>query len=448
MTAVVPLRGLEPRRIPPHNYEAEQALLAALLSHNAVFPAVVGAVSPEDFADPVHGRIFAAACRLIAEGRTANALTLGNHFDADGALEEVGGAAYLARLQNSVVTLVGVEDYAATIRDLANRRRAIERLERGLDELYTVDFDRTGADVAADISADLTAAVVTGRDDFETIADVAERVVESLGKDLPCCPTGLASLDAVLEGGLYAERLYGFAARYKVGKTMLLATIAQNLNLDGNRALYMCLEMGSDQITQRILGRMMGVNALAFMKPGWRDSPDFIAAAGRAAVDMRNHNNLLFEQRRASLEEVRQSIARAALRHGVKGVIIDYLQLITGQQRGQTTAAFLDDVTRTLTDLTKRYGIWIVIAAQLNQDGNVRQGESLLMDCDVSFKLHKVESIGAPDRGWLQCIAHRYGEKRDVGSELNPAFEIETRAGPFFVDIGDRAPAEAPLIEG
>jgi hypothetical protein len=112
-------------RQPPRNYEAEQALLAALLANNAVFGQMVGMVTAGDFADPLHGRIFTAACRLIERGEIANYLTLRPQFDQDPALAEIGGSKYLAHLENSVVTILSCDDYARVIRDLADRRRPI-----------------------------------------------------------------------------------------------------------------------------------------------------------------------------------------------------------------------------------------------------------------------------------------------------------------------------------
>jgi len=91
------LRGDEmPLRVPPHNYEAEQALLGAILANNLVLDRVSEFLLPEHFADAVHGRIYEAATKLIQRGQIANVLTLKNMFDQDAALAEVGGAQYLA----------------------------------------------------------------------------------------------------------------------------------------------------------------------------------------------------------------------------------------------------------------------------------------------------------------------------------------------------------------
>src|ERR1700746_513568 len=98
-------------RIRPHNYEAEMARLGAILANNLVFDKVNEFLRPDHFADALHGRIYESAGKLIERGQIANALTLKTLFDQDPALIEHGGAAYLARLAASVVTIINAEDY-------------------------------------------------------------------------------------------------------------------------------------------------------------------------------------------------------------------------------------------------------------------------------------------------------------------------------------------------
>src|SRR5690606_19458470 len=141
------LRGDEvPLRVPPHNYEAEQALLGAILANNLVLDRVSEFLLPEHFADAVHGRIYEAATKLIQRGQIANVLTLKNMFDQDAALAEVGGAQYLARLANSVVTIINAEDYGRTIHDMYLRRQLIDLGEEVVNDAFTFDLDIAALD--------------------------------------------------------------------------------------------------------------------------------------------------------------------------------------------------------------------------------------------------------------------------------------------------------------
>src|SRR5215472_4626916 len=111
------------------NFDAERALLAALLARNELWYKAADIVRPEHFADPLHGRIFSAIGRTLQVGSIANVVTLKAEFDSDPALADQGGAKYLALLSASVVTLHNIADYAEVIRDLWVRREVVDRAE-------------------------------------------------------------------------------------------------------------------------------------------------------------------------------------------------------------------------------------------------------------------------------------------------------------------------------
>src|SRR5260221_12121553 len=110
---------------PPSNTEAEQALLGAILINNAAYSRVAEFLAPEHFANAVHGRIYAAIGKLLDRGQIANPITLKNLFDQDGALAEIGGAQYLAKLAEAAVTNINTQHFRRTIHELHLRRRLV-----------------------------------------------------------------------------------------------------------------------------------------------------------------------------------------------------------------------------------------------------------------------------------------------------------------------------------
>ena len=130
VTTVTALPSVDPEtseyREPPHNIEADQGLLGAVLVNNRAYERVSEYLAPDHFADPVHGRIFAACGRLIEKGQIANPVTLKSLFDQDEALQEAGGAQYLIRLAASVVTVINADDYGQAIYDTFLRRELID----------------------------------------------------------------------------------------------------------------------------------------------------------------------------------------------------------------------------------------------------------------------------------------------------------------------------------
>ena len=146
-TRVTPLRESVPAhdpaavRIPPYNTEAEQALLGAILINNAAYARVSEFLAAEHFGNAVHGRIYAAIGKLIERGQIANPVTLKNLFDQDGALAEIGGAQYLARLAGAAVTVINAEDYGRAVHDLHLRRELIAMGEDVVNDAFRQDLD-------------------------------------------------------------------------------------------------------------------------------------------------------------------------------------------------------------------------------------------------------------------------------------------------------------------
>ena len=142
-TTVTPLREPDLERVPqpPANIEAEQALLGAILVNNTAHSRVAEFLMPEHFGNAVHGRIYAALGRLVERGQIANPVTLKNLFDQDGALAEIGGAQYLARLAEAAVTIINAEHYGRTIHDLHLRRELITIGQDVVTEAFRHDLD-------------------------------------------------------------------------------------------------------------------------------------------------------------------------------------------------------------------------------------------------------------------------------------------------------------------
>ncbi len=140
---VTPLRETNPEliRTPPYNTDAEQALLGAILINNGAYPRVSEFLLAEHFGNAVHARIFAAIAKLVERGQIANPVTLKNLFDQDGALTEIGGAQYLARLAGGAVTIINAEDYARHIHDLYLRRQLIALGEDVVNDAFRQDLD-------------------------------------------------------------------------------------------------------------------------------------------------------------------------------------------------------------------------------------------------------------------------------------------------------------------
>src|SRR5262249_15203950 len=153
-------------------------------------------------------------------------------------------------------------------------------------------------------------------------------------------PTGLAALDEAIGGGLIAGKLYGISARKKVGKTVLLGTLSHNLARAGVSHLFIALEMSPEEIEQRNAARELGINSIAFLKEPTKDLARRVA---EYACDL--GETAFYESAPgATLDEVRRMVSRAVVQHGIKGVILDYWQLVAGKARNETEEYHLRNV--------------------------------------------------------------------------------------------------------
>ncbi|HEX5795536.1 MAG TPA: DnaB-like helicase N-terminal domain-containing protein, partial [Geminicoccaceae bacterium] len=222
-------------RTQPHNIEAEQALLGAILINNEAYHRVSEFLRPEHFYEPVHGRIFDSMSRLIEQGRLADHLTLKVAFDEDDALRELDGARYLARLARAAETILNAADYGRLLHDFGLKRGLIHVGEELVNRAYDPTVPESGREQIELAEQQLFKLAQEGEfeggfREFPAVLTSAITMVEAAyHKDsrVTGVPTGLIDLDDKL-GGLQPSDLVILAARPSMGKTALAVTIAAN----------------------------------------------------------------------------------------------------------------------------------------------------------------------------------------------------------------------------
>jgi replicative DNA helicase len=360
----------EPVRTPPHNFDAEQALLRSILLSNRAFEKVSEFLQPEHFADPVHGRIFAACGKLIERGQVASPVTLKAHFESDGGLIEIGGTAYLAQLVNSVVSVINAGDYGRLVYDLHVRRELIVAATELTDAAYAMDIDREAGSLIEETERRLfdLAEHGTGRQSmraFDRVVDSAWARAEQArahGSGILGLSTGFADLDKVL-GGLSPSDLLVLGARPGMGKTAIALAIAHHLAKDGIPVGIFSLEMSAEQLATRLMASESGVSQHAISRgratdSDWEQARDALAQVRRLPLHIDDTAG-------ASMTRILARARHMKRRHGVGLLIVDHLHLIRAKAENRTQE--LTHISGTLKQVAKELELPVLALCQLSR---------------------------------------------------------------------------------
>ena len=421
---VTPLREPTPpaERDPPINYEAEQALLGAILANNGAFERVADFLRPDHFADAAHGRIYEAAQRLIERGQNANAVTLKNYFERDEGLAEVGGAAYLARLQALSVAIINAGDYGRTVHDLYLRRQLIDLGQEVVNDAFEHDLE---ADALSQIEATeqkLFALAETGQTgrDFkpfkDTLAEAIAMTEAALKRDsrVAGVATGFQDLDKLL-GGLQNSDLVILAGRPAMGKSSLATNIAYNVcsttrwqrAADGSEitepqpVAFFSLEMSAEQLATRILSEQAHVSS-SRMRRGEINEEEFNRVF-EANKTLSAHPLYIDDTPALTVSGLRTRARRLKRKVGLSLIIIDYLQLMQGSSKSSDSRVQeVSEITRGLKAVAKELDVPVVALSQLSrateqrddkrpQLSDLRESGSIEQDADVVLFIYREE---------------------------------------------------------
>jgi replicative DNA helicase len=214
----------------------------------------------------------------------------------------------------------------------------------------------------------------------------------------------------------------------KVGKTIFLGSISYNLNEMDIPHLWIACEMSSVELEQRHLARSLKINGLSFLKNG--NNEDLQRNIIRYMGNGFKTNITYLDAPCIRVDDMLDAIDSAVETYGIRGFILDYLQLVYGMSSDNRTD-HIEYVAQQLAGKVREHGIWGIVAAQLNQEGNTRNGEGLKLACDQLYTIHRpVHSYYS----WLEMNLSRYTPIGDVGSESVPSYELD-EFGPHFTPL-------------
>jgi len=413
----------KPLKLAPHNVEAEQALLGAILVNNEAFYRVSDFLTPEHFYEPIHREIYEVCGKIIRAGKTATPITVKTYLP-DQLLADVTMPQYLARLAAEATTVINAGDYGQTIYDLALRRNLILIGEEMTSTAYDSDVEMTADKQIEEAEKQLFDLAEKGRYDggFQgfnlALRDAIEMASEAYSRDgtLSGTATGLSDLDRLM-GGLQRSDLIILAARPAMGKTSLATNIAFHVarnwknevtpdghrkTVDGGQVAFFSLEMSAEQLATRILAEQAEISSSDIRRGNIHES-QFHRLVETSNV-MAQVPLYIDDTGGLSIRQLVAGARRLKRQKGVDLIIIDYVQLLSGSSRkaNENRVQELTEITTTLKALAKELEVPIIALSQLSRQvenredkhpqlADLRESGSIEQDADVVLFVYREE---------------------------------------------------------
>ena len=420
-------------RVPPHNLEAEESLIGAmLLSRDAITAAVEAHVETSDFYKPAHGHIYEAIQSLHGQGEPADPVTVAEELRRADLLDGIGGRASLLQIQANTPASANAGHYARIVNELALLRRLIgvagDIAEMGYDtsDDVTETLDRAEALVFEVAERRVSDTMVGIRDALQDTLDELEARYGD-DSDLVGVPTGFDEVDKKLHG-LQRSNLIILAARPGMGKTSLALGMARNVATQtGRPVVFFSMEMGALELTKRLLAMEAGVDATRLWtakltEPDWGKISHAVGRLAEAQLHIDDNPH-------CTVMEMRAKARRLRARHGDLGlVVVDYIQLMTPSSTGRRAAenrqVEVSEISRGLKILARELECPVIALSQLNRQleyrqdkrpmlADLRESGGLEQDADVVAFIYRDEVYNpeSDDRALAEIIIakHRNG---------------------------------------
>ncbi|HXH00299.1 MAG TPA: replicative DNA helicase [Sphingomicrobium sp.] len=407
----------------PQNVEAEAALLGALMIDNRLVEDIQLRLKPHHFFEPLHGRIYEAVLRMTDKNMVANPVTLKPIFEADEAMREVGGPAYLAQLTGSGAAVIGARDFAAQIYDLALLRALVgvgrDMVEGALDTSEEVaplsQIERAESELYRVAEEGGNESKVKSFGDATKLAlEQAERALNS-GGHLSGVTTGLDGINSKI-GGLHKSDLTILAGRPGMGKTALATNMAfacaQRFLRDtedgvdpaksaGAAVAFFSLEMSADQLATRILAEQSNISS-ENLRMGKISQQEFRQLA-RAAGELSTLPLYIDDTPGLTIAALRARARRLKRQKGIGMVVVDYLQLLQGSGKAGSNdnrVQEISEISRGLKQLAKELDLPVLALSQLSraveqredkrpQLSDLRESGSIEQDADIVMFVYR-----------------------------------------------------------
>jgi len=431
-------------RLPPHNVEAEEAVIGSLLVDPEAIVKVSDFLKPEAFYREKNQWLYSACLSLYDRSEAIDQISVAQELARKGRLEQVGGPGYLSHLVSVLPTSVHVEHYAQIVHRLALMRRLIAAGGQIAAIGYEADPD---VDAALSKAEDVLYRLRQGEihRDFVHIRPILDQYFEQTGVSPPLTAvsgrpspvlTGFGGLDELL-GGLQRSDMIVLAARTSLGKSSLALNIARNAAVNqGAHVAIFSLEMSKEQIVQRLLASEAEVD-LQRIKRGYYSIPEEKRVMQAAGV-LSQAPIYVDDSPILRVTAMRGKARRLDHQEGIDLIVVDYLQLIRGDSRTENKVQEISEISRSLKALARELDAPVMALSQLSravetrtphipQLSDLRESGSIEQDADIVMFIYREDVYYKkeewdrqfPDKQYPEGLAtikiakHRHGPTED-----------------------------------
>lgn len=396
-------------RVPPQNIEAEQAVLGAMLIDKEAIAKASEILTSTDFYREAHRVIFNAMLELYNKNEAVDMVTVTEILKRDNKLEDIGGLAYITSLANVVLTAANVKYHA----DIVAEKSVLRQLVRVSTEIAAMGYE-ANEDVGTLLdTAESRILEISNRKkkaDFTPINDVLMESVQNIEKlinnkgGLTGLPSGFADLDK-LTSGLHPSDFIILAARPSMGKTALALNIVQNVALRAHKKIggeprsvaFFSLEMSKEQLVNRMLCAEAGIDSQR-LRVGEMGDKDWDALWG--ACDLMSKAKIYIDDTAGiTVMDMRSRARRLKAEHGLDLIVVDYLQLMQGSGKRNTSGdrqQEVSEISRSLKALARELDVPVLALSQLSRSVEARQVKRpMLSDLRESGSLEQDADIVA-----------------------------------------------------
>ncbi len=392
------------RKVQPHSVEAEQAVLASMLMNREAVVNVADMLMKDDFYQVQYGVIFEAMVELYHEGASIDMITLTERLKEKGVPENVYSIEVMQELLNVVPVSTNAKKYAEIVKDRANMRRLIKMAETTANECYSLKD--SSANILSNVENQVLELSQSGGngDDFTPIREVVDNVLRNIRKaskqqgNITGVPTGFLDLDDMLTG-LHGSELILIAARPAMGKTAFVLNIAEYviLKTDVPVAIFN-FEMNKEQLVQRMIAMESQVNSQNIRTGNLQD--DQWMKLYESSNIIGSTKLFIEDQSNVTIGDIRNKCRKLKQRHNVGLIIIDYLQLMSGNGRTDSRQQEVSEISRGLKVLAKELDVPIIALSQLSRAveartdhrpmlSDLRESGSIEQDADVVMFIYR-----------------------------------------------------------